>query len=31
MLNRDIYQLDPKLNRLENNGVAVVKDDLSEF
>lgn len=30
MLNRDIYQLDPKLNRLENNGVAVVKDDLSE-
>lgn len=30
MLNRDIYQLDPQLNRLQNNGVAVVKDDQSE-
>lgn len=30
MLNREIYQVDPQLNRLENNGVAVVKDDLSE-
>lgn len=29
MLNRDIYQLDPQLNRLENNGVAEVKDDQS--
>ncbi|MGM7448396.1 BREX system P-loop protein BrxC [Idiomarina sp. ST20R2A10] len=27
MLNRDIYQLDPQENRLENNGVADVKDD----
>ena len=27
MLNRDIYQLDPQENRLENNGVAEVKDD----
>lgn len=30
MLNREIYQLDPQLNRLENNGVAEVKDDQSE-
>lgn len=30
MLNRDIYQLDPQQNRLENNGVAEVKDDQSE-
>jgi hypothetical protein len=30
MLNRDIYQLDPLKNRLANNGVAQVKDDLSE-
>src|SRR5690554_2920998 len=30
MLNREIYQLDPQLNRLANNGVAVVKDDQSE-
>lgn len=30
MLNRDIYQLDPLQNRLANNGVAEVKDDLSE-
>ena len=29
MLNREIYQLDPTLNRLENNGVAEVKDDQS--
>lgn len=29
MLNRDIYQLDPQQNRLENNGVAEVKDDQS--
>ncbi len=29
MLNRDIYQLDPLQNRLANNGVAEVKDDLS--
>lgn len=29
MLNREIYQLDPQLNRLENNGVAEVKDDQS--
>ena len=27
MLNREIYQLDPQQNRLENNGVAEVKDD----
>lgn len=30
MLNRDIYQLDPQQNRLANNGVAEVKDDLSD-
>ena len=30
MLNREIYQLDPTLNRLENNGVAEVKDDQSD-
>jgi GTPase SAR1 family protein len=30
MLNREIYQLDPQQNRLENNGVAEVKDDQSE-
>lgn len=30
MLNREIYQLDPLQNRLENNGVAEVKDDQSE-
>jgi len=30
MLNREIYQLDPQLNRLENNGVAEVKDDQSD-
>ena len=30
MLNRDIYQLEPSQNRLANNGVAQVKDDLSE-
>ena len=30
MLNRDIYQLDPVKNRLANNGVAEVKDDLSD-
>ena len=29
MLNREIYQLDPQQNRLENNGVAEVKDDQS--
>ncbi|WP_290525967.1 BREX system P-loop protein BrxC [Alcanivorax sp.] len=29
MLNREIYQLDPQKNRLENNGVAEVKDDQS--
>ena len=29
MINRDIYQLDPLNNRLANNGVAEVKDDLS--
>ena len=29
MLNREIYQLDPQHNRLENNGVAEVKDDQS--
>ncbi|MBE0507394.1 MAG: BREX system P-loop protein BrxC [Marinospirillum sp.] len=29
MLNREIYQQDPEANRLENNGVAIVKDDLS--
>lgn len=29
MLNREIYELDPQLNRLENNGVAEVKDDQS--
>lgn len=29
MLNREIYQTDPQLNRLANNGVAEVKDDLS--
>lgn len=30
MLNRDVYQLDPQKNRLQNNGVAEVKDDQSE-
>src|SRR5690554_24243 len=29
MLNREIYELDPQQNRLENNGVAEVKDDQS--
>lgn len=29
MLNREIYQTDPQQNRLENNGVAEVKDDQS--
>src|SRR5690554_8074668 len=29
MLNREIYQIDPQQNRLENNGVAEVKDDQS--
>jgi len=29
MLNREIYQLDPQDNHLENNGVAEVKDDQS--
>ena len=29
MLNREIYNLDPQQNRLENNGVAEVKDDQS--
>lgn len=29
MLNREIYQTDPHSNRLENNGVAEVKDDQS--
>src|SRR5690554_6890954 len=29
MLNREIYQLDLQKNRLENNGVAEVKDDQS--
>lgn len=27
MLNREIYKIDPKAKRLENNGVAEVKDD----
>ena len=30
MLNREIYDLDPQQNRLENNGVAEVKDDQSQ-
>lgn len=30
MLNRDIYQLDPLESKLANNGVAEVKDDLSQ-
>jgi len=30
MLNREIYQLDPVENQLANNGVAKVKDDLSD-
>lgn len=30
MLNREIYLLDPQLNRLANNGVAEVKDDQSD-
>lgn len=30
MLNREIYQLDPQLNQLQNNGVAVVKDDQTD-
>ncbi|MEZ1875827.1 hypothetical protein, partial [Pseudomonas aeruginosa] len=30
MLNREIYLNDPLENRLANNGVAEVKDDLSE-
>lgn len=29
MLNREIYDIDPQLNHLENNGVAEVKDDQS--
>lgn len=29
MLNREIYKLDPQVNRLANNGVAEVKDDQS--